>query len=334
MKLASLNDGSRDGRLLVVSRNLQKATLAPTPDLTLLGAIESWEVSAPRLQRLYDALSSGDPSTAGPKTLEFTQLKLSAPLPRAPQWLDASAFHSHGNLMERVFGGAPNKEKLTIPLMYQGASDDFLGPNEDMPLPSEDDGIDFEAEIAVVVDNVPMGTSAGAALSHVKLLLLANDASLRTFAGRELQSGFGFLQAKPSTSFAPVAVTPNELGEAWRNGRVELPVHIAWNNRWFGHPHASAMGFGFQDLIAHAARTRLLRAGTIVGSGTVSNDDFRSVGSGCIAEKRAIETLDTGKPATPYMKFGDRVRIEVVSQDGTSIFGAIDQRMIQAPNRG
>ncbi len=334
MKLASLNDGSRDGRLLVVARDLQKATLAPAPDLTLLGAIESWEVSAPRLLRIYDALSSGDPSTAGTKTLEFTQLKLSAPLPRAPQWLDASAFHSHGNLMERVFGGASNKEKLKIPLMYQGASDDFLGPNDDMPLPSEDDGIDFEAEIAVVVDNVPMGTSADAALSHVKLLLLANDASLRTFAGRELQSGFGFVQAKPSTSFAPVAVTPDELGEAWRNGRVELPVHVAWNNRWFGHPHGSAMGFGFQELIAHAARTRLLRAGTIVGSGTVSNDDFRSVGSGCIAEKRALETLDSGKPMTPYMRFGDTVRIEVVSQDGTSIFGAIDQRMVQAPNPG
>jgi fumarylacetoacetate (FAA) hydrolase len=259
------------------------------------------------------------------------EVTLSAPLPRGPQWLDASAFHDHGNLMERVFGGVPSKEKLQTPLMYQGASDDFLGPNDDMPLPSEDDGIDFEAEIAVMVDNVPLGTPADAALSHVKLLLLVNDASLRAFAGREIQSGFGFIQAKPSTSFAPVAVSPDELGAAWRNGRLRLPVSVSWNQRWFGHPHGGAMGFGFQELIAHAARTRILRAGTIIGSGTVSNEDYRTVGSGCIAEKRAIETLDSGKPTTPYMKFGDTVQIEIHLEDGTSVFGAIDQRMVQSP---
>lgn len=331
MKLASLNDGSRDGRLVVVSRDLQKATLAHAPDLTLLTAIESWDVSAPRLQRIYDVLSSSNPGAVGDEVLEFKKLRLSAPLPRGPQWLDASAFHSHGNLMERVFGGVSSKEKLQTPLMYQGASDDFLGPNDDMPLPSEDDGIDFEAEIAVMVDNVPLGTPADAALSHVKLLLLVNDASLRAFAGREIHTGFGFIQAKPSTSFAPVAVSPDELGEAWRNGRLGLPVNVSWNQRWFGHPHGSAMGFGFQELIAHAARTRILRAGTIIGSGTVSNEDYRTVGSGCIAEKRAIETLDSGKPTTPYMKFGDTVRIEILAEDATSVFGAIDQRMVQAP---
>jgi fumarylacetoacetate (FAA) hydrolase len=330
MKLASIDDGTRDGQLVVVSRDLRVAARAPAPDLTLLGAMDDWEASAPRLRHIYDVLS-GPSGRSGTGVLDFGSLRLTAPLPCAPQWLDASAFHSHGDLMERVFGAAPREDKLRVPLMYQGASDDFLGPCDDMPLPSEDDGIDFEAELAVMVDHVPMGTPAATALSHVKLLLLVNDASLRAFAGRELQTGFGFIQAKPASSFAPVAVTPDELGVAWRNGRVELPVNVHWNQRWFGHPHGGAMGFGFHELIAHAARTRNLRAGTIIGSGTVSNVDYRSVGSGCIAEKRAIEIADSGKPTTPYMKFGDTVRIEVLADDGSSVFGAIDQRVVQAP---
>jgi fumarylacetoacetate (FAA) hydrolase len=231
--------------------------------------------------------------------------------------------------MDKVFDMKPIEGKLQTPLMYQGASDDFLGPCIDMPLPDEADGIDFEAEVAVVVDKVPMATSATQALSHIKLLMLVNDASLRVLAGREIKTGFGFLQSKPSTSFAPVAVTPDELGNAWSRGRVHLPVHVQWNGRWFGHPHAGQMGFGFHDLIAHAARTRNLHAGTIIGSGTISNPEYRTVGSACIAEKRGIEAVDQGKPATPYMRFGDTVRIEMRDSYGASVFGAIEQRMVQ-----
>lgn len=334
MKLASLNDGTRDGRLLIVSRDLKRATVAPDPDHTLLGVIETWAVSGPRLRLIYDALSSDQVGAVTSQILDFDKLRLAAPLPRAPQWLDASAFHSHGDLLDRVFATPPMDEKRQIPLMYQGASDDFLGPKDDMPLPSEADGIDFEAEIAVVLDYVPMGTPAESALGHVALLLLANDASLRMLTAREVRTGFGFIQAKPATSFAPVAITPEELGECWRAGRVHLPVNVSWNGQWFGHPHAGAMGFGFHELIAHAARTRNLHPGTIIGSGTISNEDYRTVGSACIAERRAIETLDNGKPSTPYMKFGDTVRIEMLSGDGRSLFGAIEQRMTRARPSG
>ena len=208
MKLASLKDGSRDGRLVVVSRDLQKATRAPAPDLTLLSAIENWDFSSARLRRIYHVLSSSNPGAVSAEVLEFKKLRLSAPLPRGPQWLDASAFHSHGNLMERVFGGVPSKEKLQTPLMYQGASDDFLGLNDDMPLPSEDDGIDFEAEIAVMVDNVPLRTPADAALSHVKLLLLVNDASLRAFAGRQLQQRLRLHSGKALDKLRPCGRQP------------------------------------------------------------------------------------------------------------------------------
>ncbi|HEY2591127.1 MAG TPA: fumarylacetoacetate hydrolase family protein, partial [Steroidobacteraceae bacterium] len=258
------------------------------------------------------------------------QAGLAAPLPRAPQWLDASAFHSHGDLMEKVFGLEPPESKREIPLMYQGASDDFLGPRDAMPFPSESDGIDFEAELGVIVDDVPMGTAAGRALQHVKLLTLLNDASLRVLAAREVKTGFGFLQSKPATSFAPVVVTPDELGTAWRVARVQLPVLVEWNGKSFGHPHGGEMGFGFHELIAHAARTRNLHAGTILGSGTVSNQSYRTVGSACIAERRAIEMLDSGRAMTDYMKYGDLVRIEVLDEAGRSIFGAIEQRMVAA----
>jgi fumarylacetoacetate (FAA) hydrolase len=259
-------------------------------------------------------------------------IPVAAPLPRAPQWLDGSAFHSHGDLMDKVLGVSLLEDKREVPLMYQGASDDFLGPADQMPLPSEADGIDFEAELGVVVAHVPMGIPASKALTHVKLLVLLNDASLRLLAGREIRTGFGFLQSKPSTSFAPVAVTPDELGECWREGRVHLPVRVYWNGREFGHPCAGQMGFGFHELIAHAARTRNLSAGTIVGSGTVSNEDYRIVGSACIAERRGIEIVDHGKPTTSYMKFGDSVRIEMLAAAGDSVFGAIDQHVIEAPH--
>lgn len=327
MKLATLKGRTQDGVLLVVSRDLRQAVGAEPIASTMIGALERWAEVEPKLRRLYEDLNAGRVAQAS--ALDPSQL--AAPLPRAPQWLDGSAFHSHGDLMQKVFGLDAIEGKLDVPLMYQGASDDFLGPCEDMPLPSEADGIDFEAELAIVVDRVPMTTIAAQALAHVKLLMLVNDASLRTLAPREMKTGFGFLQAKPSTSFAPVAVTPDELGPDWRDGRVHLPVRVEWNGRWFGHPHAGRMGFGFHDLIAHAARTRNLSAGTIIGSGTISNEEYRTVGSACIAERRGIEIEDHGKPSTPFMKFGDRMRIEMHDHQGASIFGAIDQRVVQAP---
>jgi fumarylacetoacetate (FAA) hydrolase len=325
VKFATLKTEGRDGALLVVSRDLRRA-VRPRAASTLLDALERWAEVEAELHRDYDALNS----RRAPQAFDLDVRRLAAPLPRAPQWLDGSAFHSHGDLMQRVFGLAPIEGKLDTPLMYQGASDDFLGPCDDMPLPSEEQGIDFEAELGVILDRAPMGISSADALKHVKLLVLINDASLRMLAPREMKTGFGFLQAKPATSFAPVAATPDELGDAWRDGRVHLPVHVEWNGRWFGSPDAGEMGFGFHQLVAHAACTRNLSAGVIIGSGTVSNAAYRTVGSACIAERRGIELEDYGKPATPFMKFGDRVRIEVRAEDGGSLFGAIDQRIVQA----
>jgi fumarylacetoacetate (FAA) hydrolase len=326
MKVATLRDGSPDGQLLVVSRDLRHAVKATEVAPSLLAALGSWEQSEPRLRQRYEALNRGSLDGA----FDCSASRLGPPLPRTWQWLDASAFHSHGDLMERAFKHAPIEGKLTRPLMYQGGSDDFLGPTEDMPLPAEADGIDFEAEIAVVVDRVPMGTPAAEALAHIKLIMLANDASLRSLAITEMKTGFGWIHAKPATSFSPVAVTPDELGTAWNDGRLHLPVHVLWNGREFGHPNAGAMGFGFHELIAHAAYSRNLSAGTIIGSGTVSNADYRTAGSACIAERRAIELAEEGRPITEFMRFGDRVRIEVLDAAGQSVFGAIDQRMVPA----
>ena len=326
MKLATLRDGTADGQLVVVSRDLRRAVKATPVATSLLAALESWEKSEPLLRALSQMLERGSAEGA----FDFPPADLAPPLPRAWQWLDASAFHSHGDLMERAFKHAPIEGKLVRPLMYQGGSDDFLGPWQDMPMPAEADGIDFEAEIAVVVDRVRMGTPASDALSHVKLIMLANDASLRSLALVEMKTGFGWVHAKPATSFGPVAVTPDELGPAWRDGRVHLPVQVKWNDREFGHPNGGAMGFGFHELIAHAAYSRNLSAGTIIGSGTVSNADYRVVGSACIAERRAIELADEGKVVTEYMRFGDRVRIEMLDAEGRSVFGAIDQRVVPA----
>jgi fumarylacetoacetate (FAA) hydrolase len=326
MKLGTLRDGGRDGCLVVVSRDLKYAVRGSNVAPTLLSALESWLTTAPELEKLSAALNSG--GAAGAFELDLRQL--AAPLPRAWGWLDGSAFHSHGDLMQKVFKLSPIEGRDTRPLMYQGGSDDLLGACTDMPFPSERDGIDFEAEVAVVVDHVPMSTQAAQALEHVKLIMLANDASLRVLAPVEMKTGFGWIQAKPSTSFSPVAVTPDELGPAWHDGRVCLPVHVHWNGREFGHPDASAMGFGFHELIAHAAYSRSLSAGTIIGSGTISNESYRTVGSACIAERRGIELVDSGAAATGYMKFGDRVRIEMFDGEGRSIFGAIDQKMVPA----
>jgi fumarylacetoacetate (FAA) hydrolase len=326
VKLASLKNG-KDGRLVVVSRDLERAVAVPSIAATMLDAIERWSDCAPKLLEIYERLNAGPVADA----FAFDSRQAAAPLPRAPQWCDGSAFLNHGRLMETAFKVPPVPDFDTIPLMYQGASDDLLGAHDDVPLPDEADGIDFEGEFGVIVDTVPMACSAEAARAHIILLVQINDVSLRSLGPFEMKRGFGFLQAKPSSVFAPVAVTPDELGAAWENARVHLDLQISWNGAWFGHPNGSEMNFGFDQLIAHAARTRRLSAGTIIGSGTVSNAE-RSRGSGCIAERRAIEVIDQGAPSTPFMKYGDRVRMEALL-DGTPLFGAIDQCMVPANAR-
>ncbi len=325
MKLATLKNGSRDGQLVVVSRDMARALDAGSVAPTLQQAIENWAEAEPRLQALARELENHDCREA----FAFDPAQAMAPLPRAYQWCDGSAFLSHGALMQKAFNLDPIEGADRTPLMYQGAGDDFIGAHDDIELPSESQGIDFEGEFVVLVDDVPMGCSAESALQHIKLILQINDVSLRALAPREMRTGFGFLQAKPSSSFAPLAITPDELGEAWRDGRVNLPLQVHWNGEWFGHPHGAQMNFHFGQLIAHAALTRRLRAGTLIGSGTVSNAE-RNVGSACIAERRAIEMIEQGAPVTGFMRFGDRVRMDVTGSDGQSLFGAIDQRVVKA----
>lgn len=323
MKLATLPNASRDGQLVVVSRDLQWAAQAPIPTLQL--AIENWAENEPKLQAVYARLNAGTSADA----FRFDPALAMAPLPRAYQWCDASAFLNHGTLMQKAFNLEPIDGAEHTPLMYQGAGDDFLGAHADICLPSVSQGIDFEGEFAVLLDDVPLGCPAEQAIGHIKLLLQVNDISLRALAPREMKTGFGFLQAKPSSAFAPVAVTPDELGDAWCDGRVHLALNVKWNGAWFGQPHGGQMNFSFAQLIAHAALTRRLGAGTLIGSGTVSNAE-RSAGSACIAERRAIETIEHGAPRTGFMQFGDRVRMEVFDAGGQSLFGAIDQRVVQA----
>ena len=325
MKLATLKDGSRDGRLLLVSRDLTRALDAGHIAVTLQLAIENWWRVEPLLQALYRELNEGRAEGA----FVFDPAAVMAPLPRAYQWLDGSAFLNHGELMQKAFHLDPINGADITPLMYQGAGDDFLGGRDDIRLPSESQGIDFEGEFVVLVDEVPLGCPAEQAGGHIKLILQINDVSLRALAPREMKTGFGFLQAKPSSSFAAVAVTPDELGDAWRDGRVHLPLQGEWNGKWFGHPNGGAMNFSFPQLIAHAALTRRLGPGTLIGSGTVSNAE-RSVGSACIAELRAIEMIAHGAPQTGFMRFGDRVCMEVLGSDGQSLFGGIDQRVVAA----
>ncbi len=320
MKLATLADGTPDGRLHVVSRDLTRCQPAEAAR-SLQAALEDWAALEPALRAQSEAVNAG----AG---APFDPAAALAPLPRAWQWLDGSAFESHGDLMDTVFGMA-KKEKTGRPLMYQGLSDRFLAPTADVPLPSEADGIDFEGEFGIITDAVPMGTDAAAARGHIRLVVQINDWSLRKLAPVEMKTGFGWIHAKPACSMAPVAVTPDELGPAWRDARVDLPLLVDWNGARFGAANGYAMAFGFDQLVAHAAYSRDLVAGTVIGSGTVSNPNYREIGSSCIAERRGIETLDLGEPRTPYMAFGDRVRMEVLGADGTSVFGAIDQRVVR-----
>jgi len=323
MKLATLNNGSRDGQLVVVSRDLRQAI--PAPIATMRDALEDWARAEPVLRALAGDLEAGTAVGA----FAFDPAQAMAPLPRAYQWCDGSAFLNHGTLMQKAFNLEPIDGVEQTPLMYQGAGDDFLGARQDIRLPSVSQGIDFEGEFGVLLDDVPLGCTAQQALEHIVLVVQINDVSLRALAPREMKTGFGFLQAKPSSAFAPVAVTPDELGDAWRDGRVHLPLNIHWNEQWFGHPHGGQMNFSFGQLIAHAAFTRKLGAGTLIGSGTVSNTE-RSAGSACIAERRAIEMIEHGNARTAFMQFGDRVRMEVFGTDGQSVFGAIEQSVLQA----
>jgi fumarylacetoacetate (FAA) hydrolase len=280
---------------------------------------------SPALAERFDLLQSGEGDEREGVTA-FDAGAALAPLPRAPQWLDGSVFQTHLDLMARALHPEKPAQPSDFPYVYQGASDDLRGATDPITGYRPDEGIDFEGEFGIVVDDVPMRVSVDDALRHVRLLVLVNDVSLRAYAGREITVGFGFLNAKPSTAFAPVAVTPDELAGAWHDGRVHLPLTVQRSGEWFGHPHGSEMTFHFGELIAHAARTRRLSAGTIIGSGTVSNDD-RSVGSACIAERRAIEMTDDGAASTPFLGDGETVHIEVRDASGASVFGAIHQEV-------
>ncbi len=326
MKLASLKAPARDGTLVVVARDLSHAAPVPDAAATLQAALEDWARAAPRLDAVYGALNEG--GAVGAFALDAAAL--ASPLPRAYQWLDASAYLNHVELVRKARGAEMPPEFLTDPLMYQGGSDAFLGPTDDIEAASEDWGIDMEGEVAVITDDVPMGIGADEAGGHIRLLMLVNDVSLRNLIPAELAKGFGFLHAKPASAFSPVAVTPDELGGAWDGARVHLALHVDLNGEPLGRAEAGIdMQFGFPELIAHAARTRGLGAGTIIGSGTVSNRD-RARGCSCLAEKRTQEIIAGGEATTPFMGFGDRVRIEMLDGEGRSIFGAIDQKVVKA----
>jgi fumarylacetoacetate (FAA) hydrolase len=326
MKLATLRRGGRDGRLAVVSRDLARCALVPGIAATLQAALDDWNAVAPRLAELAAQLELGDAAGAMP----FDPAECAAPLPRAYQWVDGSAYVNHVELVRKARGAEMPASFWTDPLVYQGGSDDLLGARDAVPFGDESWGIDLEAEIAVITDDVPMGISAARAGAHVRLVTLVNDWSLRNLIPGELAKGFGFYQSKPSSSFAPVAVTPDELGDAWRDSRLHLPLLSRINGADFGHPDAGVdMTFSFAQLIAHVTKTRRLGAGAIVGSGTVSNYD-RSRGASCLAEKRMLEQLESGGPRTPFLKFGDRVEIEMRDPAGRSIFGALDNRVVHS----
>lgn len=323
MKLATLTNGSPDGRLHIVNRDLTRAIAAPGVG-TLQLLMEDWDGLAPALIGIYDRLNAG----SVPDAIAFDPAQAMAPLPRAWQWLDGSAFDSHGDLMDTIFG--MKKEKTGRPLMYQGVSDCFLGPQETAFFPSEDDYIDFEGEFGIITDRVPLGTSPEAAMGHIRLLVQINDWSLRRLAPIEMKTGFGWIQAKPPCAMAPVAVTPDELGGNWRDGRVDLNLLVHWKGEQFGAANGYAMSCGFHDLVAHAAYSRALVAGTVIGSGTVSNANFREIGSSCIAERRGIEMIDEGAAKTPFMRFGETVRMETRLPDGQALFGVIEQQVAKA----
>ena len=332
MKLATLNDGTRDGRLVVVTRDLGRCRPAGDDWPTLQSALDHWEAAEGHLRALAKALEN-EPGSGEP----FAQNRALSPLPRAYQWADGSAYVNHVELVRKARGAEMPASFWTDPLMYQGGSDSFLAPRDPVLMADEAWGIDFEAEIAVITDDVPMGVEARAAGRHIKLVMLVNDVSLRGLIPAELAKGFGFFQSKPSSAFSPVAVAPDALGDAWDGARLHLPLVSTLNGTTFGKPDAGVdMTFDFPTLISHAAKSRRLGAGTIIGSGTVSNKldggpgrpvGASGVGYSCIAEIRMIETIETGAPKTPFMRFGDRVRIEMNDAEGRSIFGEIENEV-------
>lgn len=327
MKLATLKEGGRDGTLVVVSRDLTRCQRVPAIARTLQAALDDWATAAPQLAEVAAALENGAARHAEP----FDAARCHSPLPRAYQWADGSAYVNHVELVRKARGATMPPEFWTDPLMYQGGSDSFVGPRDPIWAADEAWGIDFEAEVAVVTGDVRMGAAPADCRHAIRLLMLVNDVSLRNLIPAELAKGFGFLQSKPATAFSPVAVTPDELGAAWDGGRLHRPLLVQLDGEPFGRPDAGVdMTFDFPQLIAHVAKTRELEAGSIVGSGTVSNVD-RSTGSGCLAERRCLETIAEGQPRTPYMRFGDVVRIEMLDAEGRSIFGAIEQRVERYP---
>jgi len=325
MKLASLKNATRDGQLVVVNKQLTKAVTVTDIAHTLQQALDNWEELSPKLEEVYRALNANELND----TIEFDQSECESPLPRAFQWADGSAYVNHVELVRKARNAEMPETFWTDPLMYQGGSDAFIGPKDDIPVASEDYGIDFESEVAVITDDVPMGASAEVAQKHIKLLMLVNDVSLRNLIPGELAKGFGFFSSKPSSAFSPVAVTPDELGGSWDGKKLHLPLTTHLNETLFGQPNCGVdMTFDFPTIVAHAAKTRPLSAGCIVGSGTISNYD-RSAGSSCLAEKRMLEIIADGKPSTSFMKFGDKVRIEMFDENDESIFGAIDQTVVK-----
>ena len=320
MRLATRHDGTPDGQLLVVSADgLHGRTVPGWPNL--LHAITHWSEAQPALHAAAAALVAGGGEPLDPASL-------CAPMPRSWQWLDGSAFNTHGELMQIAFGLDP--VDASRPLMYQGMSDRFIAPHADVPVPDEALGIDFEGEFGVIVDAVPMGTSAEEAAQHIRLIVQINDWSLRAIAPIEMKTGFGWVQAKPACSMAPFAVTPDELSPAWRDGRVCMDLVVDWNGRRFGRVNGDQMAFSLPELIAHAARTRDLVAGTIIGTGTVSNAEYAQRGSACISEQRAIEIIAHGAPQTPFMAFGDSVTMYAITSDERRPFGTISQKVVQA----
>ncbi|MEM6247075.1 MULTISPECIES: fumarylacetoacetate hydrolase family protein [Shewanella] len=325
MKLASYNNGRRDGQLMLVSRDLTKTVAVPAIAHTMQQLLDGWDLLKPQLQELYDALNEGMLDNVQ----AFDEAKCLSPLPRAYQWADGSAYVNHVELVRKARGAEMPETFWTDPLFYQGGSDSFIAPKADIPLASEDWGIDFESEIAIITDDVPMGVSSDNAAKHIKLLMLVNDVSLRNLIPGELAKGFGFFQSKPSSSFSPVAVTPDELGARWEDSKVHLPLITHLNGELFGRPNAGVdMTFNFSQLVSHVAKTRPLGAGAIIGSGTISNYD-RSAGSSCLAEKRMLEVIAEGKATTPFMRFGDTVRIEMLDDNDVTIFGSIDQKVVE-----
>jgi len=325
MKLASIKNNTRDGQLVVVSRDLTSAVEIKSIAHTLQQLLDHWDCLAPSAEKVYQQLNDGDAANA----FKFDQSQCESPLPRAYQWADGSAYVNHVELVRKARKAAMPDTFWTEPLMYQGGSDAFIGPRDDIVVESTDFGIDMESEVAVIVDDTPMAATPKETESRIRLLMLVNDVSLRNLIPAELAKGFGFFQSKPSSAFSPVAVTPDELGSSWDGKKLHRPLVTHLNGELFGEPNCGVdMTFDFPTIVAHAAKTRPLSAGAIIGSGTISNID-RSSGSSCLAEKRMLEIIETGAPVTPFMSFGDRVKIEMFDSQGDSIFGAIDQQVKQ-----